>query len=107
MIWDYYKVVDQDQWFTCCLTCNTQISRGGKTAKSFNTTHMIDHHQKKYPVEYKDYKEKKKLRELKEQKERQQPTMEETRARVKVWDINDPKVERIHRKIAEMMVLDY
>ena len=33
--------------------------------------------------------------------------MEETRARVKVWDINDPKAERIHCKIAEMMALDY
>ena len=107
VIWDYYKVVDQDQWFARCLTCNTQISGGGKTAKSFNTTNMIDHLQKKHPVEYKDYEEKKKLRELKEQKERRQPTMEETRVRVKVWDINDPKPERIHRKIAEMMALDY
>ena len=33
--------------------------------------------------------------------------MEETRARIKIWDINDPKAERIHRKIAEMMALDY
>ena len=92
MIWDYYKVVDQDQQFAHCLTCNNQISRGGKTTKSFNTTNMIDHLQKKHPVDYKDYEEKKKLRELKEQKERRQPTMEETRARVKVWDINNPKV---------------
>ena len=41
---------------------------------------MIDHLQKKHPVEYKDYEENKKLRELKEQKDRRQPTMEETRA---------------------------
>ena len=107
VIWDYYKVVDQDQWFACCLTCNNGISRRGKTAKSFNTTNIIDHLQKKHPVEYKDYEEKKKLSELKEQKERRQPTTEETRARVKLWDINDPKAERIHRKIAEMMALDY
>ena len=33
--------------------------------------------------------------------------MEETRAQVKVWDISDPKVERIHSKTAEIMVLDY
>ena len=50
---------------------------------------------------------KKKLRQLKEQKDRRQPTMEETRPQVKVWDINDPKAKRIHRKIAEMMALDY
>ena len=106
VIWDYYKVVDQDQRFACCLKCNNRISRGGKTGTSFNTTNMIDHLQKKHPVEYKDYKEKKKLRELKQQKERWQPTMEETRVQVKKC-INDPKAESIHRKIGEMMALDY
>ena len=71
---------------------------------------MIDHLQKKHPVEYKDYEERKKVKELKEQKDRHprgQPTIEETRARVKVWDINNPKAECIHLKIAEMMALDY
>ena len=53
VIWDYYKVVDQDQRFACCLKCNNRISRGGKTGTSFNTTNMIDHLQKKHPVEYK------------------------------------------------------
>ena len=80
VVWDYYKIVDQDQQFARCLACNVRIPRGGKTAKCFNTTNMIDHLQKKHPVEYKDHEEKKKLRQLKEQKDRQQPTMEETRA---------------------------
>ena len=96
MIWDYFKVVEGNQQFARCLVCNNQISRGGKTAKKFDTTNMIDHLQKKYPVEYKDYEEKKKLEELKEQNDRQQLTTEETRARVKIWDINDLKAERIH-----------
>ena len=59
MVWDYYKVVDQDQQFARCLACNVRILRGGKTAKCFNMMNMIDHLQKKHPVEYKDYKEKK------------------------------------------------
>ena len=70
VVWDYYKVLDQDQQFTRCLTCNVRISRGGKTAKCFNTTNMIGHLQKKHPVEYKEFEEKKKLRQLKEQKDR-------------------------------------
>ena len=93
VIWDYFKVVDGNQQFARCLTCNDRISRGGKTAKNFNTTNMIDHLLKKYPVEHKDYEEKKKLRELNKQKDRQQPTMEETQGRVKLWDINDAKAE--------------
>ena len=110
VIWDYFKIVDNNEQFLRCLTCSVLISRGGKTAKNFNTTNMIDHLQKKHPVEYKDYEERKKVKQLKEQKDRRprgQPTMEETRARVKLWDINDPKAERIHLKIAEMMALDY
>ena len=80
MICDYFKVVDGNQQLARCLTCSNRISWGGKTAKNFNTMNMIDHLQKKHPVEYKDYEENKKLRELKEQKDRRQPTMEETRA---------------------------
>ena len=44
---------------------------------------------------------------MKEQNDGRQPTVEETQTRVKVWDINDPKAECIHCKIAEMMALDY
>ena len=99
VIWDYFKVLDQDQQFACCLKCNNRFSRGGKTAKNFNTTNMIDHLQKKHPVEYKDFEEKKKIRYLKEQKDRCQHTMEKTLTRVKVWDINNPKAEHIHCKI--------
>ena len=42
---------------------------------------MLDHLQKRHPV---DYKEKKKLRELTEQKDRQKLTMEEPYSQVKV-----------------------
>ena len=45
-------------------------------AKWYNTTNMMDHHQKKHPVEYKVYEEKTKR--VKKQKDRQQPTMKET-----------------------------
>jgi len=36
-----------------------------------------------------------------------QPTLAETHARLKLLDINDPKAECIHLKIAKMMALDY
>ena len=61
VIWDYFKVVEGNQQFACCLACSNRISRGRKTAKNFNATNMIDHLQKKHPVEYKDNEEKKKL----------------------------------------------
>ena len=112
VIWDYYKVVDDNEHFTSCQTFNEQISRSGRTPKTYNTSNMIDHLQKKHPLIYKDYEEKKKLRLLQEQptsgkKSKNQPTLMQTRLRLKLWDINDPKAECIHLKIAEMIVLDY
>ena len=35
-----------------------------------------------------------------------QLTLEETKDRAKVWDINDPRAQLVHRRIAEMMALD-
>ena len=35
-----------------------------------------------------------------------QPTLAEMQASVKLWVINDPKAERIHIKIADIMALD-
>ena len=112
VIWDYYKVVDDNEHFASCQTFNEQILRGGRTPKIYNTSNMIDHLQKKHPLIYKDYEEKKKLSLLQEQptsgkKSKNQPTLMQTRLRLKLWDINDPKAECIHLKIAEMIVLDY
>ena len=36
-----------------------------------------------------------------------QLSLAETEARVKPWDINDPRTIRIHQKIGEMMALDF
>jgi len=36
-----------------------------------------------------------------------QLSLEETEARTKPWDINDPRAVRVHQKIAEMMALDF
>ena len=62
-------------------------------------------------------KVKKKIQEIKKLQEitdkqtatkgRQQLTLSETQARVKQWDINNSNAVRIHRKIAEMMAIDY
>jgi len=72
---------------------------------------MRDHLQKKHPTEYSDCEEKKKVRELKgkesTRRAKDQPSLAETQQCVKLWDINDPKAECIHIKIAKMMALDY
>ena len=116
-IWDYFKIVAADEKYCICSVCSERVSRGGKTVKTFNTSNMIDHVRKKHPNDYKDYESKKKIQEIKKLQEitdkqtatkgRHQLTLSETQARVKQWDINDSNAVRIHRKIAEMMAIDY
>ena len=88
------EVVDGNQQFTHCLTCNDRISRGGKTAKNFNTTNNYDRSSSEETPCRIDYEEKKKLRVLKKQKDRRQPIYNERNTGTsKLWDINNPKVE--------------
>ena len=115
VIWNYFLVSERNENFSVCQLCNENVSRGGKTVKTFNTSNMIDHLRKKHPVDFRDYEEKKKLQELKQAKQsmeqgkniKKQLTLTETEARVQPWEINDARAVRVHKKIAEMMALDF
>ena len=41
-IWDYFTIAKDDK-LAKCSTCELQISRGGKTVKTFETTNMSVH----------------------------------------------------------------
>ena len=111
VIWSYFVVSERNERFAVCQLCNENVSRGGKTMKTFGTSNLIDHLRKKHPTDFRDYEEKKKVQELtvKQPKEygKKQLTLTETEARVQPWDINDARALRVHKKIAEMMALDF
>ena len=64
-IWDYFKIVADDEKYCICSVCSERVSRGGKTAKTFSTSNMIDHIRKKHLNDYKDYESKKKTQKIK------------------------------------------
>ena len=64
-IWDYFKIVADDEKYCICSVCSKRVSRGGKTVKTFNTSNMIDHIRKKHTNDYKDYESKKKIQKIK------------------------------------------
>ena len=90
VVWDFFTVRDYSDKFASCNTCKDSVSRGGSSAKSFNTTNLIDHIKKKHAEEYSQYLEKKKIRDIKEQENRKelaafkQLTMVTPNLRVKV-----------------------
>ena len=81
-----------------------EVSCGGSTVKTFNTSNLINHLRREHATDFKDYKEKKKIQELTEKeaaeknaqkdpkvKGKKQLSLAETEVRVKPWDINDPR----------------
>ena len=86
VIWSYFVVSERNKRFAVCQLCNENVSRGGKTMKTFGTSNLIDHLRKKHPTDFRDYEEKKKVQELtvKQPKEygKKQLTLTETEARV-------------------------
>ena len=79
---------ERNQRFAVCQCCESDVSRGGLTVKTFNTAEKNA---------WKDPKE----------TGMKQISLVETEARSKAWDINDPRAIRVHHKIAGMMALDF
>ena len=65
VIWDYFEISESNVRFAVCKLCSNDISRGGSSAKTYNTSNLINHLKRDHPVDFKDY-EKKKVQELKE-----------------------------------------
>lgn len=51
IVWKYFSVSDKDKTTCICNLCKVVIARGGKSAKTFTTSNMMNHLQKKPPEE--------------------------------------------------------
>ncbi|XP_011409510.1 PREDICTED: zinc finger BED domain-containing protein 4-like, partial [Amphimedon queenslandica] len=113
-IWQFF-VECEDTRFARCKDCSENVSRGGKTTKTYNTSNLVIH-LKKHSLLYSDYLEKKKR--FDEECEMtaagpsgagtsKQVTLQESYNRARPWDINDKRSVRVHQKIGEMIALDF
>ena len=93
IIWDYLKVSECNQHFASCQQCKNEVSRGGSTVKTFNTSNLINNLKRENATVFKDYEEKKKIQELKEKEA----------AEKNAW--KDPKVEGMKQlSLAETVI---
>ena len=118
LCWKYFDVNPQNVTTSVCKLCQTVISRGGKSAKTFTTTNMLNHIRKIHPEEAKVADEKRKHNECSgthipgtsdsnyEPPAKQQTTIESILVKKKIWDINDHRSREIHYLIGEMIVVD-
>ena len=107
-IWDHF-VVGEDSKFAICRVCEKSISRGGRNTKTYNTTNLVHHLRTKHNEQYVEYE--KALERVEQDKGKgkavpRQVSLIEATERVRIWDINDPRAQRIHRRVTEMIALD-
>jgi len=66
VIWDYFEISESNVRFAVCKLCSNDISCGGSSAKTYNTSNLINHLKRDHSVDFKDYEKKKKVQELNE-----------------------------------------
>ena len=108
-IWNYFTV-GEDSKYANCNICKEPVSRGGKTTKTYCTTNLVGH-LKKHSEQYSDYEKAVAAGDTEKDKGKKkasprQLTLQEANDRVRIWDINDPRAQRIHRRVTEMICLD-
>ena len=112
-VWEFFTVYE-DKKFAKCHECAELVSRGGDNTKTFNTTNLVTHLKVNHPVVYNSFCKNEERKDSQRQVAKsggfaalRQLTLKGSQDRVKVWDINDPRATAIHRKLGEMIALDY
>ena len=95
-LWHIFPLAD-DTKYAICNSCKHKVSRGGATAKAYNTSNLTSHLKSKHPEDFKKYEEKKSRMELETKQpvpvpKSKQLMLRENQDRVNKWDVNDPRV---------------
>lgn len=115
-IWNLFHLAKTNETFAKCQLCSKRIKRG-KDKKTFSTSPLIRHAETKHPDEYEVEKQatevkqadctqrppSSKIQKLNAmansyQEQKVQQKMPQAMERHKIWDINDPHAQAIHRK---------
>jgi len=100
----------EDTKYALCKTCGKSISHGGDSTKVYNTSNLVNHlkcHSKvyeEYQPKHTEYLEKEKAK--KEEGSAKQLSLFVVQDKVKAWDINDSRAQRVHRFVMEMIAVD-
>ena len=130
-IWAYYEVSAEDEGFAVCNHCQSKISRGSKVIKKMTVSNLKSHLKNKHPEQYAEYaqtddenNEKKRQHDEdddeaeagvgtsnlgnKKQKDDfyQKALPEVMNLNIPVWKTNDPKNEKYHKSVLNMMIWD-
>ena len=103
-VWKFYKVSETDIAQAICNICNATVPRGGTTVKTFNTTNLIRHLEKKHTEEHVEFKK----RSAEKEKEKQTPKRmlkQTTLDSARPYSRDSEKARGGTRKLLEFIVL--
>ena len=104
-VWEYFAINATDKSKVSCSICETVVSRGGKAAKSYNTTNLRNHLETKHPEEYRRL-EAKEQEASKAKGGVRQMTMAESIEKAQPYAFDHPRAQEIHKHIGEMIAVD-
>ena len=108
-IWKHFSVNAANESKACCKICEESVSRGGRSAKSYNTSNLPKHMMMKHPEQYTVLQ-----KEVEEQAQakakllanKKQPTIAQVLESGKPYAFDHPRARQIHRLIGEMIAVD-
>ena len=110
-IWDYFTL-GEDTKFAVCKSCNKATSRGRNSTKVYNTTNLVNHLKSVHQDIHEEYQVKYQRKQEQDKANKpviitsKQLSLEEVQEKVRIWDINDARAQRVHRLVIEMIALD-
>ena len=109
-VWGYFSLCDDDSTKVICKVCSDRIPRGGSNPKSFNTTNLRKHLEKRHLEKYRELLkvEKEKARvNSSDERQASQPKIDESFEAMKPYNTESPRYIAITNAVARMIATDF
>jgi hypothetical protein len=104
LVWKYFKIHEGESRYAVCDECNSKVSRGGLTAKTFSTSGLIHHLKSNHPSKYDEYQRETKRKTT--TATASTPSVAEMFEKNKKFTKDSAKAKGITDKVMEYMALD-
>ena len=104
-VWEYFHISENYPRIAICKTCNSGISRGGKSTKSFSTSGLIFHLKSKHPDRHSDF-EKNTAQKRKINPSAPAPSVADLFEKARQFSSDSAKAKGITQKMMEFIALD-
>ena len=106
-MWAYFILCDDDNVKVICKVCNDRIPRGGVNPKSFNTTNLRKHLEKRHQENYRELLKVEKDKTHVNERQASQPKIDESFEALKPYSTESPRYIAITNAVAQVISTDF